>query len=198
MSESTPRLERYRHFLTALLIVATVGGAAVFVLQRPAPTAITIIPPAPTATPAPTPTREPLQIYVTGAVASPQTMVTVPYGSRVIDAIEAAGGFAENADRDRVNQAEVLHDGDQVHVYAIDDANLALATPNDSDIVYINNASAEEIERLPRIGPALAARIIEYRDTHGPFTSLDDLDNVSGIGPSTLEEIGPFISFEVR
>jgi competence protein ComEA len=79
---------------------------------------------------------------VTGAVLSPQTLVAVPYGSRVLDAVEAAGGFAESADRDRVNLAQVLRNGDQIHVYELpapetpQAAEIALPTPNDSGIVH--------------------------------------------------------------
>ncbi len=194
--------ERYRHILTVFLIVAIVGGALVFVLRRPAPTVITIIPPAPTASPAPTippsptPTPGPLQIYVTGAVMRPESLVSVPYGSRVSDAITAAGGASADADLTRVNLAQVLRDGDQVHVHTLAEPDIALATPGDSGTVYVNVATTEQLIELPGIGPAMAGRIIEYRDANGPFTSLEDLDNVSGIGPATLEELAPFVSFE--
>lgn len=196
--------DRYRHVLTFLLLLAIVGGGMVFFLGRPAPTAITIVPPpptataAPTSTPSPSPTPGPLQIYVTGAVRNPETLVTVPYGSRVLDAIEAAGGFAPDADRQRVNLAQILRDGDQVHVYANAAPEIALPTPNDSGVIYVNTATAEELERLPRIGPALAERIIAYREANGPFEALEDLGNVSGIGPAILEEIAPYISLEAR
>ena len=64
--------------------------------------------------------------------------------------------------------------------------------------MYINSATVEELETLPRVGPALAERIIAYREENGPFTALEDLDNVSGIGPSTLEGLAPYLSFEPR
>jgi competence protein ComEA len=209
-SGKTPLFERYRYVLTALLVVAIVGGSAVFYLRRPAPIAITIIPPGPTATlvptqtPLPTSTPGPIQVYVTGAVRNPETVVSIPHGARVSDAIEAAGGLTEDADLVRVNMAQVLRDGDQVHVFAVSgspaqagtDASVILATPGDSGIVYINVATAEELEQLPRIGPAMAQRIIDYRSEHGPFTSLEDLQNVSGIGPATVEQMAPFVSFE--
>lgn len=194
--------ERYRSLLTAVLILAIASGTAVFLFRRPEPVAITIIPPGPTATPLPSPTPGPITVYVTGAVARPQIMVSLPYGSRAIDAIEAAGGFTADADRVRVNQAQLLRDGDQVHVFALQETNAApeivLATPSDSGIVYVNSASQAELESLPRVGPELARRIIAYREEHGPFTTLDDLLAVSGIGPSLLEAITPFISLEVR
>jgi competence protein ComEA len=139
-----------------------------------------------------------VQAYVTGAVARPQALVSVPFGSRVSAVIEAAGGLTDTADLDRVNLAQIVRDGDQIHIYAIEETSAILATPNDAGIVYINVAGVDELVELPRIGPAMAARIIEYRETNGPFTSLDDIDAVSGIGPSTLEEIGPRVSFELR
>jgi competence protein ComEA len=65
---------------------------------------------------------------------------------------------------------------------------------NDDGQLNVNLASAEELEVLPRIGPALAERIVSYRESHGPFLSVEDLDQVSGIGPTTLEEIAPFLT----
>jgi competence protein ComEA len=210
-TEKKPLFERYRYMITAFLVVAILGGAAVFILQRPAPTAITIIPPEPTATPQPTPTPEPsptpgpIQVYVTGAVLNPETVVTIPYAGRAADAIDAAGGLASDADVTRVNMAQILRDGDQVHVYALADSpaddsssGVVLATPSDSGIVYVNTATVEELEALPRIGPAMAQRIVEYREANGVFATIDDLQNVSGIGPATIAEIAPFVSLEVR
>lgn len=199
MSSAKPAgwLERYRHILTALLIVAIVGGALTFAMRRPDPTVITIIPPAPTVSPVPTPTPGPIEVYVTGAVQQPESLVTVPYGSRVSDAITAAGGPLEEADMSRVNQAQILRDGDQVHVYAMQEPAVTLATPGDSGVVYINVADEEQLITLPGIGPALAGRIIAYRDANGPFASLEALDQVSGIGPATLADIAPLVSFEI-
>ncbi len=210
-SGEIPLFDRYRNLLALLLIVAILGGSIAFVFWRPAPTTITIIPPAPTATPAPTvapspsPTPLPIQVYVTGAVITPDNLVTIPFGARASEAIEAAGGLAENADLVRVNMAQILRDGDQVHVFAISDgiaqedpAVLELATPSDHEIVYVNLATQDELIVLPRIGPAMAQRIIEYRMENGPFESLDDLMNVNGIGPTTIEQIQPFVSLELR
>ncbi len=207
--EPRPWLDRYRNVLSLGLILAIVSGGLLFALRRPPPTTITIVPPPPTATPAPTVTPQPtatpgpITVYVTGAVARPESMIQLPFGSRVSEAIDGAGGAIESADLTRVNLAQILRDGDQVHVYLQSEEQRVargevLATPNNSGIVYVNVASAEELEQLPRIGPSLAQEIVAYRDAHGPFATLDDLSEVSGIGPSILEEIAPFISFEVR
>ena len=202
--DSMPVLDRYRHLISVLLIIIIIGGGAAFALGRPAPVHFTIVPPeptgtlAPTATAAPSATPGPVQVYVTGAVARPQTLVRVPSGSRVSAVIDAAGGLTETADLDRVNLAQIVRDGDQIHIHAIEETSVVLATPNDDGIVYINVAGIDELVELPRIGPAMAARIIEYREANGPFTSLEDVDAVSGIGPSTLEELGPHVSFEIR
>lgn len=207
--DSKPWLDRYRNVLSLGLILAIVSGGLLFALRRPAPTTITIVPPPPTATPAPTATPQPtstpgpITVYVTGAVARPESMIQLPYGSRVSEAIDGAGGVLEGADLERVNLAQILRDGDQVHVYLLAEAQAAapveaLATPNDAGIVYINVATAEELEALPRIGPSLAQAIVAYRDEHGPFSGPDALSEVSGIGPSILEAITSSISFETR
>jgi competence protein ComEA len=165
---------------------------------RPQPVEITIHPPEPTATPEPTHTPEPILVYITGEVNTPETTVTLPYGSRVSDALEAAGGLTDNADIERVNLAAIARDGDQIHVPTIgDDAiELALPTPSGGEVVYVNSATVEELSTLPGIGASTAQAIIDYRTENGSFSSLEDLDNVPGIGPSTLENIAELVSFE--
>lgn len=165
---------------------------------RPTPIHITIKPPPPTATPNPSPTPRPILVYVTGEVSQRGTQHFLPSGSRVSDAVAAAGGFTELANKELVNLAGVLRDGDQVHVPAIntDLIDGALPTPSGGALVRINSASQQELETLPRVGPAMAQRIIEYREQVGPFSTLADLDQVSGIGPSTLEALEGLIAFD--
>lgn len=180
-----------------LLAFAIVGGGVLLLVTRPQPVQITINPPLPTATAEPTATPGPITVYITGAVQQPQTTLSLPFGSRVQEAVEAAGGLLDEADRARVNMAQILRDGDQVHVPSLGGENeVIVATPNSGGMVFINRATTEELETLPGVGPALAGRIITYRDENGPFTSLDDLDNVSGIGPSLLAEMEGLISFD--
>jgi competence protein ComEA len=163
---------------------------------RPQPVQITINPPQPTFTPEPTATREPIVVYVTGEVNQPETTVTLPYGSRVQDALDAAGGVTENADMTGVNVAALLRDGDQIHVPAIGAEETVLATPSGGEIIFINRATAEELDALPGVGPALAEAIVAYREENGPFTSMEDLDAVEGIGPGLLADLDGLISFE--
>ncbi len=107
----TPILERFRLPILLLVAVTTLTGGILLLLNRPKPVTITVLPPAPTPvptatlTPSATPTPEPYLVYITGAVATPEIVVTLPYDSRVLDALHAAGGPLSNADLERVNLA---------------------------------------------------------------------------------------------
>lgn len=193
----------------ALLSLIVVAGALLWV-SRPEPVAITIHPPPPTDTPMPTATSEPtatpgpLQVYVTGAVKKPQQTYILPAGSRVADAVEVAGGPTDDADLTHINLAGFLRDGAQIHLPALAEDDIVLATPIDSDSaepiagekVRINSATQSELEALPGIGPVTATRIINYREQAGDFAGLDDLDEVSGIGPATLENLRDLVVFD--
>ena len=143
-------------------------------------------------------------VHVTGAVSRPG-VVTLPPGSRVTDAINAVGGASAEADTQQLNLARVLTDGEQIRVPRIGEVLPdpapqpgGAATPSvgtapgktngdASGTININTASASELEKLPGIGPALAQRIVEYRDSHGPFASVDALTDVPGVGKAKLE-----------
>ena len=143
-------------------------------------------------------------VHVTGAVSRPG-VVTLPSGSRVTDAINAVGGASADADTEQLNLARVLTDGEQIRVPRVGEVlpdpapqPSGAATPGAgtapgkssggaSGMININTASATELEKLPGIGPALAQRIVEYRDSHGPFASVDALTDVPGIGKAKLE-----------
>lgn len=179
-----------------LIIIAIVGGLVLLLMTRPTPVQITIIPPQPTATLEPTLTPAPVTVYITGAVNAPSTgTMTLPAGSRVEDALQAAGGAAANADLSKINLAAVLRDGDQVHVPTLGET-VAIATPNTGGVIFINTANQAELETLPGVGPALAQRIIAYREANGRIANFEQLDLIEGIGPALLENLQELVSFE--
>lgn len=173
------------------LIVAIFGGGVLLLATRPIPVQITILPPLPTATAT---SPAPLVIYVTGAVVSPG-VVNIPAGSRVQDALDAAGGTLANVDFARVNLAARLQDGEQIYVPLVGETAVP-PTPNEPKKVFINEATQAELEELPGVGPVLAAAIIVYRETNGRIDTLEEFDAIDGIGPAMLEDLAPLISFE--
>src|SRR3954466_11967398 len=135
-----------------------------------------------------------LIVDVAGAVRKPGVFSFAP-GDRVIDAVERAGGALEKADLTLLNLAAPLTDGQQILV-----PKKGAAPPTGAPVtggaptgptalVNINTADEPTLETLNGVGPVLAAAIIQYRTEHGPFSSIDQLDEVSGIGPATLEDL---------
>ena len=151
----------------------------------------------------PPPTPAPIQVYVTGEVVKPGVCL-LPVGSRVQDAIQAAGGFADEANEETLNLAAVLQDGDRVQVASTiraQDAPGAESTTGgqanatgqqptspSARLVNINTASQVELETLSGIGPVTALKIIDYREANGLFIGIEDIQKVSGIGTVTFEK----------
>ncbi|WP_448072381.1 helix-hairpin-helix domain-containing protein [Georgenia yuyongxinii] len=176
--------------------------------------------PATRPTPAPARTDTSVVVHVAGAVARPG-VVELPGGARVADAVAAAGGATDAAEPSAVNLARVLVDGEQVYLPAVGEAvpgagagpAAAPAAPagpagdpaagrppaaggdgSPAGPVNLNTATAAELDTLPGVGPAIADRIIQWRDLNGPFLSVDDLDAVAGIGPATMERLRALVS----
>jgi competence protein ComEA len=125
-----------------------------------------------------------LYVHVVGEVQSPG-MYQLPIGARLVDAVFAAGGLTEDADNASVNLARELTDGEQIIVFSISQEGQSPGT-NSSGLISLNRAGDKELEELPGIGPALAGRIIAWREANGGFKSVQDLLKVSGIGESLL------------
>lgn len=150
----------------------------------------------PTAAPAPT-EAPPIVVYISGAVRSPD-VYQLPAAARVKDLVLAAGGLAADADAEHINLAEHIRDGQHIHVPRQGEAlpagansSAVDASSNTDGIIDLNAASAADLDELDGIGQVLAQRIIEYRTTHGPFKSVDDLSNVKGISATLLSKIAP-------
>lgn len=139
-----------------------------------------------------------LYVHVWGAVAD-AGLYRVAAGSRVVDVIAAAGGFADDADPAGVNLARALSDGEQLHVPRLGEVpppaavapggspGGAAGIPGSLPLVDLNTATQAELETLPRIGPALAQRILDWREANGGFGSVEDLRSVTGIGAKTFD-----------
>ncbi|NLS78049.1 MAG: ComEA family DNA-binding protein [Chloroflexi bacterium] len=182
-------LERNRRLVLAALLNVSLIGAVIFGARYPRPAPLVIQ----TATPAPTATEAPCRVYVSGAVARPD-VYALPSGSIGKDAVAAAGGPSAEADLAQVNLALPVRDGDQVHVPAKGEMPPSRSLSVQEGKVNINQASAAELETLPGIGAVYAQRIVEYRQAHGSFKTIQELGQVQGIGPATIEKIKPLIT----
>ena len=138
-------------------------------------------------------------VHVAGDVRKPG-LQHLPAGSRVADAITAAGGVSTSKAENSVNLARLLIDGEQVIVGAGPQqvsAGQQVGNTQGSGVssrkVRLNSANQQELETLPGVGPSLAQRILEFRTANGSFHSVDELDDVSGIGPATLTRLRPLL-----
>lgn len=187
-------LQHWRPFLFGLFTGLLSSALILLLNNRQAGIPIALVPLPPTATAAP------LRVHVTGAVKAPG-VYELPQGSIVQDALAAAGGLTDTASIDRFNLADLITDGEQIFVPSQSQPTLSLPTaaggPTQSatgQIVNINTGTLAELETLPRIGPAIAQRIIDYRTINGPFTSIKQIKNVKGIGDATFEAIKDYIT----
>lgn len=202
-------------YLLVLFVGIIVGAGVITLTTRIQPAPIIIQPPVPTPLPEPTATPGPLRVFVNGAVAVP-AVYELASGAIVQQAIEQAGGFTLEADTAVVNLALPLQDGMQIYVpttaETADQAQPIITSPvvrsegieleaagdtavaTAGEIVNINSATVAELDTLPGIGPSTAEKIVEYRDSNGPFATIDEIMSVSGIGPAKFEQIQAFIT----
>ncbi|MBI2965404.1 MAG: ComEA family DNA-binding protein [Chloroflexi bacterium] len=192
------------YVLVSLALLASIAGLGYWAGRRSRPPPIGFA--VPTAAP-----PVPITAYIAGEVAEPGVYTIAP-ASRVIDLVVAAGGLLPDADHAALNLAARVTDGQRVIVPAIraaagppvlsaNDRAAAEGPPRGGRAVTapagpvnLNTASPADLVSLPRIGPATAAAIVEWRDLNGGFKSVDDLLMVKGIGTSTLEALRPYVT----
>jgi competence protein ComEA len=177
-------LDTHKHLITIALAAVLAAGIAFFVAGRndgPAPLQIVSGEAEP---------GQPIEVHVTGAVAAPG-VYQLEGGARAIDALNAAGGPAGDADLEAINLSLRLRDEDQVLVPHIGEGASAAPSVGDSfaGVININTATADELDTLPGIGEVYSARIVESRETVGPYASLEDLLARDIIPRATFEKI---------
>lgn len=180
----------WRMLVVGCLVVGVATGALWWLTrQAPVPVDSTLPLVEPASVTTTTAPAGPVVVHVAGAVVHPGVQ-QLPADSRVIDAVEAAGGLAPEADAGRVNLAAELVDGAQIYVPAVGEeppvvAGMDAGTSGDG-LVDVNVADGTTLESLPGIGPSTAAAIIDHRERNGPFTTIDGLLEVRGIGEAKL------------
>jgi competence protein ComEA len=188
-----------------VLLAVTLGGAGLW-YARSLPKPVTIGAPSPSVGAAgasvgtsPSPSPVAIIVDVAGEVKKPG-VYEFTEGQRVIDALNAAGGPKHDANLAALNLAAPLADGSQVLVPATVAAATAPGSSSGSTtggggaLINVNTADAIQLQELPGIGEVLSAAIVKYREDNGPFASVDQLDEVSGIGPATLENIRDLVT----
>lgn len=208
---AVPRSSRVRFGIGAA-VVLLLGAFVVAVIvsaanQQGSTSSVTPVGASPSpgalSSPTPSPSRAPeLLVHVLGAVADPG-LVTLAAGSRVVDALAAAGGLADDANVAGVNLARPVSDGEQLTVPAIGEP-LPVPAPGGSGAasgptsgggtVNLNSATQADLETLPRIGPTLASRILDYRTANGGFTAPTDLLQVTGIGQKLFDGLNELVT----
>jgi competence protein ComEA len=184
-----------RRVAVGLVVLAAIGllaGYGMAMRARPEPVSVQL-------TPAPSPEESTGTVYVhVGGAVERSGLYELPPGSRVNDALEAAGGATANADIDAVNLAAPVSDGDKV---LIPERGETQGPPDQGgsggsgqQLININTASASDLEALPGIGPALAQRIVAFREERGGFRTIEELLEVSGIGPRTFENLRDLVT----
>ena len=193
----------------AIVVVATLLGAGLWYMRSlprpvdiaaPMGAASPVVSPISGATGSLEPSAAAIIVDVAGWVRQPG-VYEFASGDRVIDAIDRAGGPRKGADLTTLNLAAPLTDGTQVVIARPGSTTSGDpgssgggSTAGGTTLININSASETELEELPGVGPVTAAAIIDYRTQNGPFATIDDLIDVTGIGPSTLEQIRPFVT----
>ncbi len=181
-------MKGWQHNLLGIFFGLVISGVLLLIIRAPSGDSIELLPP---------PTPAPIMVHITGSISAPGVYSLQP-GSRVVDIINLAGGFTEEANQTSINLAEKLRDGQKIHILSIDSEGIiaekeVISTFSEGSLLNINTATVEELDKLPGIGEAKAQDIIAYREKHGDFLIIEDIMNVPGIGTSLFEKIMPYI-----
>ncbi|PMD06518.1 helix-hairpin-helix domain-containing protein [Brevibacterium paucivorans] len=146
-------------------------------------------------------------VHVAGEVKKPGVL-TLPAGSRITDAVQAAGGLTQDADPSALNLAQPLNDGEQIKVPKVGEPEESGEAPGTTSgasgktssgstgggKINVNTASEKELQELPGVGPATSAAMVKHREENGRFESVEQLEDVPGIGPAILERLTPLVT----
>lgn len=189
-----PPRGRLRVGVGAAIVLVLAGlGIAVAVAAFGSHGSAREVPAAPSASALPEPSAV-VYVHVLGAVARPGLYVLAE-GDRGIDAVAAAGGFSQEADQTQLNLARQLVDGEQLVVPVLGSAPVpAAAGGADGGRVNLNTADVAALDTLPRVGPAMAQRILDWREANGRFTVIEDLLSVTGIGQKTFDGLKDLVT----
>ncbi len=194
-------MKQVAYVLIGLLAGFILAGALFIVTRMPSGEPVKLLP---------SPTQPSITIQIIGEVVHPG-VYSFTQGSRIQDAVDAAGGLLSTADTTSVNLAAKLEDGEQINIPAgsglasggipSSSSNapfLVLTTPTvpAGNLININTATSTQLDTLPGIGPTTAQKIIDYRTQHGPFQNIEDIMDVPGIGPATFDNIKTLISVQ--
>jgi len=192
-------LEQLAILVTVFLTGLAVGAVALALNGRTRPAPIFISPPAPSPTALSSPAPAPIRVYISGEVLNPD-VYQLPNDAIMMDVVEAAGGFSPLADPDTVNLAMAMSDGLHVHIpkpgsepiISVETSGAkepgSLSAP-----ININTASLDQLDLLPGIGPVTAQKILDYRQANGPFSEIEEIQQVSGIGPAKYDQMQDLI-----
>jgi competence protein ComEA len=188
--EQLERQSRLRIALGAAVVLVLVGLGCAVLFSALAPTgSSTVVEPTSVTTVAPAG----IFVHVLGEVATPG-LYELAEGDRAVDAIAAAGGFTPKADQAQLNLARFVTDGEQIIVPRVGETPQAPGGASVPGKVNLNTADAATLETLPRIGPAMAERILTWRETNGRFSAVEDLMSVSGVGDKTFEALKSLVT----
>lgn len=188
-------LERNRGYVIIILVALVIGGGSLLASRRQEPKTLSIQIPTVVANPTPIPL---IKVHIGGAVVSPG-VYTFKAGDRVEDAVTAAGGFTAEANRDSLNLAARLLDGQQIIIPKLGEPTptpsaSAKGTPVPSKI-SINTGSLADLESLPGIGPVTAQKIVDYRLQNGPFKRPEDLVDLKLVPASVFDKLKELITY---